>query len=44
MNDISIVKCKDYSENEVKEALSKLLALNNSLDFEQHHCLRKDSA
>ena len=33
MNDISIVKCKDYSENEVKEALSKLLALNNSLDF-----------
>lgn len=33
MNDISIVRCKDYSNNEVKEALTKLLKLSNGLEF-----------
>ena len=33
MNDISIVKCLDYSEIEVKKSLTKLLDLSNGLDF-----------
>lgn len=33
MTDISIVKCKNYSENEVKNALDNLLNLSNRLDF-----------
>ena len=33
MNDVSIVKCKDYSENEVKNALNNLFKLSNGLDF-----------
>lgn len=33
MNDVSIVKCNDYSENEVRVALSRLLEISNGLDF-----------
>lgn len=33
MNDVSIVKCKDYSEGEVKTALNNLLEISHGLDF-----------
>ena len=33
MNDISIVKCKDYSEDEVQSALNTLMSISNGLDF-----------
>lgn len=33
MNDVSIVKCSDYSESEVKNSLENLLKISNDLDF-----------
>lgn len=33
MNDVSIVKCSDYSETEAKKALENLLKISNDLDF-----------
>ena len=33
MNDISIVRCKDYSETKVRTALNKLLTLSDGLSF-----------
>lgn len=33
MYDVSIVKCANYSETEVKPALNKLLQISNSLNF-----------